>query len=190
MLPTLTLFGLRLLNTDRRDAVATLLGRTGKATVAFLNAHCVNTAAADPAYRKALRAAEYVLPDGAGIGLAARLNGQALKDNLNGTDLCLPLCQEAARLGKSLYLLGAAPGVAEAAARNLMLNVPGLRIVGKRDGYFDPVQSDAVISEINGTGADIVMVAMGVPLQDIWLHQHRSKLDAQLALGVGALFDF
>lgn len=190
MLPTLTLFGLRILNSDRASAVRQLLTRPGKTTVAFLNAHCVNTAAQDRRYRRALHGAEYVLPDGAGISLAAKLTGARFKENLNGTDLCLPLCQEAARQGKSLFLLGAAPGVAADAARNLMHKVPGLRIVGTQDGYFDQSQSDAVIADINATGADIVMVAMGVPLQDVWLHEHRDKLQAQLAMGVGALFDF
>jgi exopolysaccharide biosynthesis WecB/TagA/CpsF family protein len=190
MLPTLKLFGLRLLNTSRNNAAQLLLESPGKTTVAFLNAHCVNIAAQDRAYKRALRAADHILPDGIGIRLAAKLSGQRLEDNLNGTDLCLPLCQEAARRGKSLFLLGAAPGVAEEAARNLTLKVPGLRIVGTRDGFFDDSHSDDVIAEINQTNADIVMVAMGVPLQDVWLHRHRRSLNAQLALGVGALFDF
>lgn len=190
MLPTLTLFGLRLLNATRKNAVAELLNRPGKATVAFLNAHCVNTAMQDATYKRALRAAEFVLPDGAGISLAAKLTGRKFKDNLNGTDLCLPLCQEAARRGKSLFLLGAAPGVAEDAARNLMLKVPGLKVVGTRDGFFDQSKPEEVINQINASKADIVLVAMGVPLQDVWLHKHRHALDAQLAMGVGALFDF
>lgn len=190
MLPTISLFGLPLLNASRGDAVRALFDRAGKTTAAFLNAHCVNLAARDTQYRRALRTADMILPDGAGISLAARLTGQQFKDNLNGTDLCLPLCQEAAKRGKSLFLLGAAPGVAEDAARNLMLKVPGLKIVGTRDGYFDQDNSDAVIAQINATGADIVMVAMGVPLQDVWLHQHRRDIDAQLVMGVGALFDF
>jgi len=190
MTKTLSLFGLPLLNADRTSAVSHLLGRAGKTTVAFLNAHCVNTAAHDKAYARALRAADVVLPDGAGISLAAKLTGRKLRENLNGTDLCMPLCREAARQGKSIYLLGAAPGVADDAAKNLITRVPGLRIAGTQDGFFDEQDSQSVIDEINQSGADIVMVAMGVPLQDVWLHQHRNALDAQLVMGVGALFDF
>lgn len=190
MLPTLSLFGLRLLNTDRGSTIAHLFDRVGQTTIAFINAHCVNTAQSDAGYRRALQEAEVLLPDGAGINLAAKLTGRSFQENLNGTDLCLPLCREAAKRGKSLYLLGAAPGVAEKAARNLMLKVPGLRVVGTQDGYFDPENSDDVIQNINESGADILMVAMGVPLQDVWLNKHRSALKPQLALGVGALFDF
>lgn len=190
MTSTLSLFGLPLLNTDRPAAVRHLFDRAGQTTAAFLNAHCVNTAARDPMYRRALRAADVVLPDGAGISLAAKLTGRKLRENLNGTDLCLPLCQEAARRGKSIYLLGAAPGVADEAAANLIHKVPGLRIAGTRDGFFDQNRSEAVIAEINDSGADVVMVAMGVPLQDVWLYQHRKSLKAPLVMGVGALFDF
>jgi len=190
MSQTLSLFGLPLLNTDRTTAVRHLLGRRGKTTAAFLNAHCVNTAAKDPQYQRALRAADVVLPDGAGISLAAKLTGRKLRENLNGTDLCLPLCHEAAARGLSIYLLGAAPGVAAEAANNLIRKVPGLRVSGTQDGFFDQETSDAVIAKINASGADIVMVAMGVPLQDVWLYQHRKSINAQLVMGVGALFDF
>ena len=145
MLPTLTLFGLRLLNANRNAAVNALLDRPGKSTVAFLNAHCVNTATQDSAYQRALKAADFILPDGAGISLAAKMTGQTFKANLNGTDLCEPLCREAARRGLSIYLLGAAPGVAEEAGRNLALRVPGLQVVGTRDGFFENSETENVI---------------------------------------------
>ena len=190
MTQTLSLFGLQLLNANHASAVQHLLDRTGQTTAAFLNAHCVNMAAQDPLYMRALRAADVILPDGAGISLAAKFTGRQLRENLNGTDLCLPLCHGAAQRGLSVYLLGAAPGVAQKSADNLILKVPGLQIAGTRDGFFDQEQSDSVIAEINASGADIVMVAMGVPLQDVWLYQHRKDINAQLVLGVGALFDF
>jgi exopolysaccharide biosynthesis WecB/TagA/CpsF family protein len=90
----------------------------------------------------------------------------------------------------SVYLLGARPGVAGRAAAAMARKAPGLRIAGTRDGYFDEAETEAVIAEINASGADIVLVAMGVPLQETWLYRHRRALSARLALGVGALFDF
>ncbi|MEL6167493.1 MAG: WecB/TagA/CpsF family glycosyltransferase [Pseudomonadota bacterium] len=190
MTATLSLFGLPLVDAEQTAAVTAMLDRPGRTTAAFLNAHCVNSAARDKTYTRALRAADYLLPDGSGISLAAKMTGQKLTANLNGTDLCRPLCEEAARRGLSVYLLGARPGVAERAARKMILKVPGLRIAGTRDGYFDEADSAAVIEGINASGADIVMVAMGVPLQDVWLYRHRRQINAQLAMGVGALFDF
>ena len=190
MSATLSLFDLPLLDTDRAGAISHLLDRRGRQTAAFVNAHCINVAARDRRYRRALRAATTLLPDGSGISLAAKLRGRRLTENLNGTDLCRPLCHEAARRGLSVYLLGARPGVAEAAAARLVSAIPELRIAGTRDGFFEDVDSHEVINAINASGADIVMVAMGVPLQDVWIYRHRNRIDARLVMGVGALFDF
>jgi exopolysaccharide biosynthesis WecB/TagA/CpsF family protein len=168
-----------------------LLDQPGKKlTAAFVNAHCVNVAAKDNSYARALRQADLLLPDGAGMGLAAKMTGQKLVENLNGTDLCEPLCREAAARGKSVYLLGARPGVAVDAAHKLLRTIPGLRIAGVQHGYFGKDETDDVIAEINRSGADIVMVAMGVPMQDLWIYDNRDALDASLVMGVGALFDF
>ena len=190
MISTLSLFGLPLVDANRSSAIAAMLDRSGKTTVAFLNAHCVNSAARDKTYKRALRAADFLLPDGSGISLAAKFIGKKFTENLNGTDLCRPLCEEAARRGLSVFLLGAKPGVAEKAARNMMSKVRGLKIAGARDGFFSDRDSDDVVRQINESGADIVMVAMGVPLQDVWVFRHRRRINAQLVMGVGALFDF
>ena len=190
MIDTLSLFGLPLVDATRTSAVASMLDRPGKTTAAFLNAHCVNSAARDKTYMRALRAADFVLPDGSGIALAAKFIGKKFTENLNGTDLNRPLCEEAARRGLSIFLLGAKPGVAQKAAIKMVAKVPGLRIAGTRDGFFDDKDSDEVVREINESGANIVMVAMGVPLQDVWLFRHRRNINAQLVMGVGALFDF
>ena len=190
MTNTLPLFGLPLVDAARPAAIEAMLDRPGKTTVAFLNAHCANTAARDAVYKRALTAADFVLPDGSGISLAAKMTGRKLTENLNGTDLCHPLCKEAARRGLSVYLLGARPGVAEKAAANLIHAIPGLRIAGTRDGFFSAEETDSVIDEINASEADILLVAMGVPLQDVWLYQHRRQINAKLAMGVGALLDF
>ena len=190
MIDTFSLFGLPLVDATRTSAVASMLDRPGKTTAAFLNAHCVNSAARDKTYMRALRAADFVLPDGSGIALAAKFIGKKFTENLNGTDLNRPLCEEAARRGLSIFLLGAKPGVAQKAAIKMVAKVPGLRIAGTRDGFFDDKDSDEVVREINESGANIVMVAMGVPLQDVWLFRHRRNINAQLVMGVGALFDF
>ena len=71
-----------------------------------------------------------------------------------------------------------------------MSKVRGLKIAGARDGFFSDRDSDDVVRQINESGADIVMVAMGVPLQDVWVFRHRRRINAQLVMGVGALFDF
>lgn len=186
----LKLFGFTLVNAKQEAAIAAVLSGPERATAYFMNAHCVNVAANNPAYAASLKAGSYLLPDGSGISLAARMTGQHLEANLNGTDLFLPLCAEAARRGKSIFLLGAEPGIAEAAARNAQKQISGLKIAGSLHGFFDPAKANDVIEQINASGADILLVAMGVPMQELWINQHRDQLTPELVMGVGALFDF
>ncbi len=156
----------------------------------FMNAHCCNVRRHDPAYARAVSHADLLLADGIGVELAAKMTGQTLTENLNGTDLVPALLKEAAKRGKSVYLFGGKPGVADAAAANLIHQTPSLRIVGTRDGYQGAQHSEAVIADINESGADIVLVALGVPMQELWLDKHAHLLNAPLTMGVGALFDF
>lgn len=182
------LFGLSLLNASPAQAIAAMLALP-RCRVAFVNAHCVNVAFGDSAYRSALDSADMLLPDGIGMAMAARLHGLGQLQNLNGTDLCPLLLREAARRGLGVYLLGGQPGVAEQAAWALTRAIPDLRIVGHADG-FDGAKPQRAIPAINATRADIVLVGMGVPQQDLWLACHHEALDAPLVLGVGAYLDF
>jgi exopolysaccharide biosynthesis WecB/TagA/CpsF family protein len=189
-LPQSQLFGLLLVNASADQTVDDLLADGRRLRVSFVNAHCINNMKHDPHYRAALLTADYVLPDGIGVELAARMNGQSLTANLNGTDFVPHLLRKAATQSLSVFLFGGRPGVADDAAARLARDIPGLRIAGTRDGYQGAADTDAVIEAINASGADIVLVAMGVPMQDIWLARNASRLNTRLTLGVGALFDF
>ncbi|OED50155.1 UDP-phosphate galactose phosphotransferase [Rhodobacteraceae bacterium (ex Bugula neritina AB1)] len=171
------------------QAVAKLLS-PGRRRVFFINAHCCNVRRRNPQYAKAVAAADLLLPDGIGVELAAKFTGHSLTANLNGTDFVPQLLQRAASMGKSVYLFGGRPGVADAAAARLVYDIPGLRIAGTRDGYQGAQDTRAVIADINESGASILLVALGVPKQELWLHRNAKHLKADLTLGVGALFDF
>lgn len=181
--------GFNLVDASADQAVTHLLS-TGRRRAFFMNAHCCNVRRRDPEYRRAVDAADVLLPDGIGIELAAKMTGQKLVQNLNGTDLVPALLERAARMGKSVFLFGGTPGTADAAANHLIHAIPHLRIAGTRDGFAGAANDEAVIEDINESGADIVLVALGVPMQEIWLHRHAHRLDAPLTLAVGALFDF
>ena len=172
------------------DAAVRALLAPGRRRVHFVNAHCANVAAGDRRYARALRSADMVLPDGLGIDLAARMAGGALTENLNGTDFVPRLLQRAARMGLSVFLFGGTPGTALRAAARLQRDIPDLVVAGCRDGYAGAENTGAAIAAINASGADILLVAMGVPRQDTWLAEHADLLHPRLTLGVGALFDF
>ena len=162
----------------------------GRKRVHFMNAHCCNVMQRDHAYSMAVRTADVLLPDGIGVTLAAKMAGTPLTANLNGTDLIPALLEKAAVLGKSVFLFGGTPGTAELAAMTLTDKIPGLCIAGTRDGYHGARDDEAAIADINASGADIVLVALGVPMQELWLHRNAVRLNASLTFGVGALFDF
>lgn len=159
--------------------------------VAFVNPHCLNISTRDSRYRALLQSTSVVLADGIGIHLALKCFTQdVLQDNLNGTDLFPPLCRMAAREKLSLYLLGGQPGIAEAVAAESRARVPGLQIAGTHHGFFEASENAAVVKDINRSGADILLVAMGVPQQETWIASNRHQLNTRIAMGVGGLFDF
>ena len=192
-LPTLKLFGLELANVRREAALNWLVDRldAGERTrVGFVNAHCVNVMAGNAAYRQALAGCDALLPDGSGIALAARLHRTRLAANLNGTDLVPALCARLAGTEHSVFLLGGVPGVADEASQALQAQCPGLAIAGTHHGYFGATEEADIIRRINASGATMLIVAMGVPKQDLWLARVAPQLRPTLSLGVGALLDF
>ncbi|RYH00657.1 WecB/TagA/CpsF family glycosyltransferase [Salipiger sp. IMCC34102] len=180
---------LQLLDCTMHEAVDSLLS-PGKRKAFFVNAHCCNVMHRDAEYMRAVRCADVLLPDGIGVALAARMTGQRLTGNLNGTDLVPALLAQAAKQGRSVYLFGGTPGTADAAAAALIHRIPHLRVAGTRDGFAGARDAEAVIADINASGADIVLVALGVPMQELWIHRHAHRLNAALVTGVGAALDF
>lgn len=190
VLPTVPVLGLPLVNATTDETITALLKKGASRRAYFLNAHCANLRANDPAYAAALARANHVLPDGIGVELAARMQGHQLTENLNGTDFTPALLKEAARRGLSVFLFGARPGTAEAAANKLITTIPGLRVAGTMNGYEDAQDETRAVARINASGADILLVAMGVPMQEMWIDRNASRLAPRLTLAVGALFDF
>lgn len=191
--PELDILDVRIVNTTMDEAVDWILEKargTEAAPVAFVNPDCLNIAYRDRAYHEVLGKAARVLPDGIGIHLACRLLGTSLRANVNGTDLFPKLCEKAVAAGVPLYLLGARPGVAQAAADAMCARFPGLAIAGVRDGYFPPEEEPAVLEAINRSGAGVLLVAMGAPRQELWLEARRERLVPPVRMGVGGLFDF
>ena len=166
------------------------LGVGEKALLAFVNPDCLNIAYTHDRYRAVLQQAARVLPDGIGVKIGCRMRGVGLAANVNGTDLFPRLCERAARDGFSLFLLGARPGIADLVAENMQARYPGLMIAGIQHGYFGTDEEDAIIARINASGAGVLLVAFGVPRQELWLAEHHDVLTPPVRMGVGGLFDF
>ncbi len=180
----------RLTAEEALDRVVQLYERPEPALVAYANAHTLNLASSDTGYRELLRRADIVLNDGSGVGIAAWMKRARFPENLNGTDLNPRILAVAARRGWPVFFLGAAPGVAEAAAGRLRDQIPELVVCGCRHGYFPSEAGGEVADEVRAAGAGLVMVAMGNPLQEQWLDRYLYRSGARLGVGVGAFFDF
>ena len=200
-----TLFGLKINNDTMTDAVDWVLSeklglKSDKKnsnptlknckTGCFVNVNSVNLFAENPMLGVSLNNADRCFADGSGLRLAAKKLGINIKDNVNGTDMLPHLCEAAQAQGISIYLLGAKPGVANATAKNLLKLYPKLRIVGAENGYFERIDDTNVVKRINQSNADILLLAMGSPIQEKWLEDNAPHLTCRSALAVGGLFDF
>jgi len=187
----LKIFDVQYNNVEKRialDRIMDLMSYRKKANVFFLNANCLYISQRDKEYKNILNNADLLLPDGIGIKLTTIIFGGRMREDCNGTDFCPLLMQEMADKEYKMYFLGAREGVAEKAAENVRKQIPRIQIVGTNSGYFD--NDEEMIKRINESGANILFVAMGVPLQEKWIARNREKLNPRLCLGVGALFDY
>ncbi|ABD83053.1 WecB/TagA/CpsF family glycosyltransferase [Saccharophagus degradans] len=156
----------------------------------FINVNSINLAYSDGDFKKVLASADCALADGSGVRLGAKRLGVQLRDNVNGTDLLPHICRRAIAEGWSIYLLGSEKGVAAATAKNLKATFTGLRIAGTHHGFVSEQDDELLVQQINQSGADIVLVAMGSPMQEKWIARNKVNLQASTALAVGGLFDF
>jgi N-acetylglucosaminyldiphosphoundecaprenol N-acetyl-beta-D-mannosaminyltransferase len=141
----------------------------------------------DEALRRTLENALLVLPDGVGVIYGSRILGRPLPEKVAGCDFAEALAGRLAESGKSLFLLGSKPGVAELAADALRKKYPALRIAGTADGYFR--DDGPVIEQVNRSGADVLFVCLGAPKQEKWMAANRDKLCVRLMAGLGGTLD-
>ena len=164
-----------------------LMAEKEAAYVVTPNPEIVMLAREDTALLNAVRDAALVLPDGIGVVKGARILGTPLKEKIPGIDFAANLMAKMAENGQKLFLLGAKPGVAEAAAQELQGRFPGLVICGTNDGYF---QDDApVVEKINAAEPDLLLVCLGAPKQELWMQTNAPQLHVGLMAGLGGSLD-
>ncbi len=160
-------------------------------TLFFINAHCFNIAVKDKDYHKALNEADLLLNDGIGMKLGSRFAQFRFKENMNGTDFIPKVIDTAQSLSLGTYFLGAKPGIAARAALKINTNVGYQSIVGHSDGFFRKDDTPSIIQAIKQSKAGLLILGMGVPMQELWIKEHLYQLpDVRLAIAGGAIIDF
>jgi N-acetylglucosaminyldiphosphoundecaprenol N-acetyl-beta-D-mannosaminyltransferase len=158
--------------------------------VVTVNPEYVMRACREQAFRLVLNRADLATPDGAGLLLAARALGFRLPERVTGVDLIWAVAREGAKRGWRLYLLGAAPGVAERAAGALVAANQGLNICGTFAGTPLDEEAPAICRTIAAADPHVLLVAFGAPTQDYWIAAHQHDLRVPVAMGVGGALDF
>lgn len=159
-----------------------------KGYVVTPNPEIVTLCRKDAEFRDIVNAASLVLPDGIGIIYAAKILGLPLRERVPGIEFAEALmCTMAQKQGR-LFLLGAKPGVAEKAAKNLKEKYPGLQIAGTQDGYFS--SDEDAVQAINACGGvDVVFVCLGMSRQERFAVRNMDKINAKLFCALGGSLD-
>jgi exopolysaccharide biosynthesis WecB/TagA/CpsF family protein len=158
--------------------------------VCTINPEFAMIAQDDVLFKNILLRADLCVPDGVGLLWAGRRLGTSLPERVTGSDGLPIIAERAAWEGWRLFMLGAAPGIAQKAADVLRARYPGVQIVGVYAGSPAPSDEDALVERVNASGADILFVAYGAPVQDKWIARNLPRLRVKMAMGVGGSFDF
>ena len=164
-----------------------LLASEGAHYVVTPNPEIVETCRADAEAMAAVNGADLVLPDGIGVIYGAKMLKTPLRERVPGIEFGTAMLQYCAESGKSVFLLGAKPGVAEQAAEKMRQRFPGLTVAGTKDGYFkDDAEAAAAIRE---SGADMALCCLGAPKQEKFMSTYGEATGAKLLLGLGGSLD-
>ncbi len=158
-------------------------------TIYTPNSEIMMAAYRDKNLRKVLSEADMLIADGAGVVLASRILGRKLPEKVSGIDLARRMFALEREGGTKFYFLGGKPGVAEEAAEKIKQQYPGVHIVGTRHGYFKPEEEPAIVDEINSSGAEVLLVALGAPKQEYWIDKYKHALRVKICMGVGGSLD-
>lgn len=158
-----------------------------------VNVDFIKLAKADPSFRRLINTSDVSVADGMPLLWAARLIGAPLPERITGTDLVLGCAQMAAEEGHRLFLLGAAPGVAELAGAELQRRFPGLTICGTYAppfGTWAENEDRHIVEYVQAARPDVLFVAFGAPRQDVWIREHMAELNVPVSIGIGGTLNF
>ena len=151
------------------------------------NPEIVETCRENAEAMRAVNGADLVIPDGIGVIYGAKILKTPLKERTPGIEFGEHMIAKCAELGKSVFFLGAKPGVADTAAENMKKKYPALKVAGTNDGYFK--EDGPVVEKVRASGADLLFVCLGAPKQEFWMEKNGQATGAKLMMGLGGSLD-
>lgn len=177
---------------DLHKKIEEIIEKGRKGLILHVNIHCLNLSYKEVWLRDFLNSAEIVVCDGDGVRWGAKMLGQYIPQRITYADWIWHLCEFCGKRGYSLFFLGAREGVAERAAERLMIKYSDLKVVGIHHGYFQKngKENTEVIELINTKKPNILILGLGMPIQERWLCENWERINANIFLTGGAVFDF
>lgn len=176
------------------DAIDKFIKSRKKAYVVTPNVDHIVKLESDSEFRQVYNKANLILTDGMPLIWISRLLKMPIKEKVSGSDLFPNVCKLAAENSYSMFLLGAAEGVAERAARNLLNKYDGLKISGTYSPSYGFEKSEEeiekIIKIINNSKPDILAVGLGAPKQEKFIYKYKDRLNVPISLAIGASIDF
>jgi len=184
------ILGLKIDDVTMGEAVGKVLSFTkerGCSMVFTPNAEMAMAAVKNSSLMNVLNGSDMTVPDGAGVVLGAKLLKTPVREKVAGVDLIKSVLSSGETL--SVFLYGSAPGIAEKAAEEIEKTYPSVTVCGTEHGYHDLSFSKTLIQKINSQQPDILLVALGVPAQELWISENKKNLVTGVAIGCGGTLD-
>lgn len=153
------------------------------------NSEIIMEATRNPELMDILNGADLLVADGAGVVLASRILNQPVSQKVSGIDLIKRILINTDLRPVSFFIFGGKPGVAEQASINILSEFPRANIVGFRNGYFSSEEEEEILRKINEAKPEIVLVGLGAPKQEKWIHENARKLNCKVLMGIGGSID-
>jgi len=175
------------------DAVTTVLRWSAageRRYVCACNVHSAVTARRHSRLAASIAGADMVVADGAPVAWLMRKAGFASQERVSGPDLMWQYFEAAAPCGESIFLYGGKPDTLERLSARIIDRFPGLRVAGTYSPPFrtlSPQEDQALVDMINASGATTVWISLGCPKQEVWMAEHRDRIQSVL-VGVGGAF--
>ena len=154
------------------------------------NTEFIMMAQKDEEFYNILRGADLATPDSVGVMIGGKLQKKPFKQRIPGQMYFRKVLEVGEKEGWTFYLLGGKGDVPALAAENVKKIYPNLKIVGYHEGFFENDSEEDVIKEINELKPNVLFVAMGAPIQEKWIANHKHELKVDVAAGQGGTFDY
>lgn len=191
---TVPFLGFQLGSVTTAHFVEWVVGQAGSppepVRVGYLNAATVNLAFEDPEAAALFAGLDLLYADGLPIVWASRYLGRAIPERVNAADFTLEFFRACAAQGRSVALVGGYPTDAAHFATHYRIQVPDLRVVYVRNGFFDETEAEEIGAAIEKENPDIVLVGMGAPRQEKWVTEWSAQGRPRVWWCVGALFEY